>query len=1095
MGQDYVKWDDAFDEELTVIAKTTGRTKEETKRALVGLAFSGGGIRSATFNLGILQALKSLDLLKHIHYLSTVSGGGYIGAWFSANCARRPGWLDQGTSWDESIGHLRSYSNYLSPLVGFFSADTWSMVMVWFRNALLVQATVVFALACVLLLPRVLFPLFSTWHDAGYYRWITIVLFILGAVGIAGNQLRVSRGHDTSDEVWILNSKNWLWGLCVAVLPLGCAFAIGWWRGFDPFRGGSTDLWAVIPIAVLLVIAGFCLLPVGVEAMRATAKALGSADPPMRINYSQEWVQAAVVAPMIVAGYLVAAVMWGDVKNHKELFALDSFGALFMGAWRFWPFPLMVVFSSLLLLSVCSVRTLRTPIGVGAALLAPSVSIVLLHALLCAVALLLQQWTTRGHEGEWAAVVWAPSAVVFVFSLAIVALIGMLGRESSEGVREWWSRLGAWLGIYGTAWMVVSLCSIYGPWLGETLLAWKFTVGGGWVASTVAGLLAGKSGSTGGTDASKSTLGKALEVVAAVAPYIFIAGLVVAVAWVVHLVGRMNSADVIEGAAYWSQLDGIDASLNRWLLVACTGLLVLLAARVDINEFSLNAFYRSRLVRCYLGATRKRDDRRPQAFTNFDGADDIPLAELAPGQAGAPHASWLESWTSGRHPAVQGSGPEAETRTLKGPLHIVNCALNLGGSSDLTVHTRHSASFTLTPLRTGSRYRRPEAGADELGYMSTGIYGGAQDQPTLGQAISVSGAAASPNMGYHTSPVVAFLLTVFNVRLGWWFPRPAPGGATTPSPWFSLRYLLVELLGLASERSRFLAISDGGHFENLAAYELIKRGCKVVIIGDGECDPHLNFEGLGTLIRMCEVDFGARIDIDLGSLAKDASGWSHSRCAVGRIHYADRDDPGILIYLKATMTGREGSSVLQYKASSAAFPHESTGDQFYSEGQFESHRLLGQDIAAATFAPATPVNGRPIDIVTMAERLADVWSPTLRHVSLFTQHSTRLMELWGEMSKRNDLDFLDAQITGRPIQPPRAGYYAGSQMLQLMENVYLDLRLDETWDHPDNKGWKELFSTWARSEVVKSTWERSGETYGLRFRYFCERKLGLPLPG
>ena len=54
-----------------------------TRSRLVGLAFSGGGIRSATFNLGILQALARCGLLSRFHYLSTVSGGGYIGSWLS----------------------------------------------------------------------------------------------------------------------------------------------------------------------------------------------------------------------------------------------------------------------------------------------------------------------------------------------------------------------------------------------------------------------------------------------------------------------------------------------------------------------------------------------------------------------------------------------------------------------------------------------------------------------------------------------------------------------------------------------------------------------------------------------------------------------------------------------------------------------------------------------------------------------------------------------------------------------------------------------------------------------------------------------------
>ena len=78
---------------------------------LVGLAFSGGGIRSATFGLGVLESLKERNLLESVDYLSTVSGGGYIGAWLSANCKRTAGWLAPGTPWKASVDHLRRYSN------------------------------------------------------------------------------------------------------------------------------------------------------------------------------------------------------------------------------------------------------------------------------------------------------------------------------------------------------------------------------------------------------------------------------------------------------------------------------------------------------------------------------------------------------------------------------------------------------------------------------------------------------------------------------------------------------------------------------------------------------------------------------------------------------------------------------------------------------------------------------------------------------------------------------------------------------------------------------------------------------------------------
>lgn len=113
-----------------------------TKRDLFGIAFSGGGIRSATFNLGILQALERLGVLRHVNYLSTVSGGGYVGAFWTAWLRRRrtdphsffpsPSSTDnhtrdQGES--PEIRHLREFSRFLMPRLGFWHYETWSAIV------------------------------------------------------------------------------------------------------------------------------------------------------------------------------------------------------------------------------------------------------------------------------------------------------------------------------------------------------------------------------------------------------------------------------------------------------------------------------------------------------------------------------------------------------------------------------------------------------------------------------------------------------------------------------------------------------------------------------------------------------------------------------------------------------------------------------------------------------------------------------------------------------------------------------------------------------------------------------------------------------
>jgi hypothetical protein len=73
----------------------------------------------------------------------------------------------------------------------------------------------------------------------------------------------------------------------------------------------------------------------------------------------------------------------------------------------------------------------------------------------------------------------------------------------------------------------------------------------------------------------------------------------------------------------------------------------------------------------------------------------------------------------------------------------------------------------------------------------------------------------------------------------------------------------------------------------------------------------------------------------------------------------------------------------------------------------------------------------------------------------------------------------------------RAGFYACSQMLQLMEDVYLEFTLDAHWDHIDNRGWVNLFQHWAWSGMLGATYAVTASCYDPRFQRFCLRRLGL----
>jgi hypothetical protein len=133
---------------------------------LCGFAVSGGGIRSATFNLGLLQGMAKHGVLRKVDYISMVSGGGYIGGWLAA-WIKRDGFnaVEESLSDEKSsprgrkmqpLAFLRDYASYLTPETGLFSADTWTAFMTWTRNTFLNLIILLSGLSALLLIPRLL---------------------------------------------------------------------------------------------------------------------------------------------------------------------------------------------------------------------------------------------------------------------------------------------------------------------------------------------------------------------------------------------------------------------------------------------------------------------------------------------------------------------------------------------------------------------------------------------------------------------------------------------------------------------------------------------------------------------------------------------------------------------------------------------------------------------------------------------------------------------------------------------------------------------------------------------------------------------------
>ena len=101
-------------------------------------------------------------------------------------------------------------------------------------------------------------------------------------------------------------------------------------------------------------------------------------------------------------------------------------------------------------------------------------------------------------------------------------------------------------------------------------------------------------------------------------------------------------------------------------------------------------------------------------------------------------------------------------------------------------------------------------------------------------------------------------------------------------------------------------------------------------------------------MRLVSTDFGVRIVIpdSIETMRPDAkSGVSRAAFVFADIYYPDDPWPGVLIYVKPVMQVDTPVDVVEYARRETGFPQETTGDQWFSEAQFESYRRLGETIA------------------------------------------------------------------------------------------------------------------------------------------------------
>lgn len=863
-------------------------------RRFAALCLSGGGIRSATFGLGVVQGLARLGLLGRFHYMSTVSGGGYLGGWLSA-------WIMRGGTSHviealsgapteklepepEPIRHLRAFSNFLSPRLGLLSADTWTLVATYLRNL--------------------------------WINWLVSVPLLAAVVMIPYAALAVV---DSTPGEW---GRSPAWHLPVLLAVLGGILAMMAVRfvhrsrpgGQDEARTGEagTHVRATQEEFLAQCLIPFVLATVLLStAWRLLLKWSLVADAPA--DASIPWLQG--LGPVSDHLALVGFVLVGAAV-HLGGWLIAGLGAAF-SAGR-WPRHLPSEFLGILATGVLA--------GSAAHLAA-------------------DQFSVQSHDAVY--VVFAMPVFLSVILLGSQLFLGLTSARSRDSEREWGARFNGWVLIVIASWTAFSWLILFAPALlaerGRGLGHSWLALLGGW--SGVTTILLGRSASTDGKGrGATATVGDRVRAIAlAVAAPLFAATIVI-------LLSALD-LEVIRGACRYLPVPCRDETHPApWLVVALIlffgGVGLLFGRLIDTNRFSLHAMYRARLIRAYLGASRPPGERDPDPFTGFDEFDDLHMGELWPAAKPADHRL-------------------ARSDAPRPPLHVVNVALNLVGGRNLAWQERKAESFTVTSLHAGSPftgYRRTSQRPDSALDLEQRLYGG-RDGLSLGTAMTISGAAANPNMGYHSSAAVTFLLTLFNARLGWWLGNPGPAGRHTyhrSSPRITAWQLMKELFGFTNDRAPYVQLSDGGHFDNLGLYEMVLRRCHHIVVVDSSCDPDSSYDDLGNAIRKIRIDLGVPIEFEDSA---DASCPPAGRYAsTARIRYSCVDAPaetepeyldrldGTLIYVKPALLGGEPRDVFTYKRQHPAFPNEATLDQFYTESQFESYRALGSHMIAS-FTP------------------------------------------------------------------------------------------------------------------------------------------------
>jgi len=951
-----------------------------TTKDRVGLALSGGGIRSATFNLGILQALKQNQMLERVSYLSTVSGGGYIGGFWTrwwraqqennslhAGCQKDfpPAASSAGSKSPQGpkevrepleFRHLREFSRFLIPRQGlnteFWGAASTILTGLVFSLVAAMAAVLLVMTVWVLLAAELVQP--HTWETGLFFAGFIAIVFVAAE--------------------WLTRQTGRL-----AVTKSMCNKFTTWYA-----------TWSLLAIAALLT----------------------------------SWIF------LIVSGSYTGEAISLDPRKFCMGVQYYMFNKLLFR-------PCLALLSALALLT--AVRLL------WGRFIQPKPS---------------AKSAGNPHPADGDA---APSSLIAASAALERVMARMLAVLVIWAVLSGVWELARWLDVQAQANARVS-----GGLSGVTaVLALLFYWARHWL-----------------TQPKKDQADlKFLDWLKPIVPQLLANGVVLLLFMLaaVFILGKLNGG-------LWPDVK---------LFVICGIVLGLVLLLFDPVKFGLHEFYRSRVTRCYLGASQNEQSDGSNAETD-------------------------QSAPSGNRMMVECPDDDMYLCDDNGrPIHLICCAANHFWGDPLSTLHRGARSVTL------SRFG-----------IALGNHWIRDDSLLLSSAITASAAAFNSLMGelnLQLGRAVPFVMTALNLRLGLWVKNPAHSHhRPLKNIIFPGQFFVKEMLGWAQCRTdeyagAYVHLSDGGHFENLALYELIRRHCRYIIVSDAGEDRELAFTDFGRAVRRVREDFGVEIEIDLTPLRLNADAMSKQHIAVGVIHYDGvvGTDKGTIVYFKPTLTGDEPVDVLQYHRRKPFFPHESTGDQFFDEAQFESYRRLGEHTANASLGMLERLsdNGKlPLDeplfrkirlhwyrvpwmqgdagirlcdhAADLEAALRDKASAAVRQEIISDINAMTVVAPSRAPSVKTESAKPISQADSRSVVSVEAERTASDVLLAIhafkfMEEAWVVCDLERYSSHPLAQSWMSYLQRWAAMPTMQKWWPVLRTMFGSDFQAFADTELYL----